>query len=268
MNRTRSLAPVLGLAVLASGCKPPPEAPAKLEQLCDYIFAHADDEDPTELIAGVENLDKWLSKGDNLALTTEGYTIDTLQKSSVGDLGIRNPRIDRLVGAAVAVKHNASLKRVAKTTAVDEWGDVAYNDYKEYRRNYDRNPGCFPKKNCEEMSATAYSESSWAGLIDVVSRNKIQFRWVFSENNEKWYLVHRSWLTEPATVTPDSFDINVYAQYFLGTTMPINGKSVRLMSTWIDADYGPIPISDDGVKGQIVNSMVKQGEYVDEWHAN
>jgi hypothetical protein len=38
------------------------------------------------------------------------------------------------------------------------------------------------------------------------------------------------------------------------------------MATWIDADYGAIPISDDGVKNQIVDSMVKQGKFVDEWH--
>lgn len=256
-----------GIAAMSVGCKPPPDAPAKLENLCDYVFAHADDEEQDEIIAGLENLDTWLSKDDNLASTAEGYTIDKLQKSSVSDLDVENPNVDALIGAAVAVRHGLSMKQVAKTTVVDDWEKVAEGNYDEYRRNFgNQSPGCFPKKNCELLTASSYSSSKWAGLIEVESRNKIDFRWFYSEDKDKWYLVQRSWLTEPATVSPDTYGIDVKAQYFLATTMKVNSKTVRLMATWIDADYGAIPISEDGVKSQIVTSMQKQGEQVDEWN--
>ena len=258
---------VFALSLFTVGCKAPPDAPARLENLCDYVFAHADDEDQTELIAGLENLDTWLSTDDNLASTAEGYTIEKLRMSSVSDLpGLTDPNVSSLMGAAVAIRHPMSMKKLAKTTVVDDWEKVANGQYDSYKRNFgNQSPACFPKKNCEELTATSFSESSWAGLIDVESKNKIDFRWVFSEDRGEWYLVHRSWLTEPATVTPDNYGIEVYGQYFLAVSMRVNGKTVRLMSTWIDTDYGIIPITEDGAKSEIVKSMQKQGEFIDEW---
>jgi hypothetical protein len=258
------------IAMLSIGCKPPPQAPAKLENLCDYIFGHADDEDPEAAIAGLENLNLWLEQPGNLESTSEGYTITKLAKSSVSDLKFTTnatPDVSDLIGAAVAIRHNVGMKAVAKTTVVDDWEKVADGNYDEYRRNFgDQNPACFPKKNCDLLTATSYSSSKWAGLIEVESKNKIDFRWFYSEDLEEWFLVHRSWLTEPATVTPDSYGIDVRTQYFLATTAKVDGKTVRMMATWIDADYGAIPITEDGVKNQIVDSMKKQGEQVDEWN--
>jgi len=258
------------VALLAVGCKPPPDAPAKLENLCDYIFGHADDEDPEAVIAGLENLNLWLEKPGNLESTSEGYTITKLAQSSVSDLKFttnKAPDVSDLIGAAVAIRHNIGMKAVAQTTVVDDWEKVADGNYDEYRRNFgDQNPACFPKKNCDLLTATSYSSSKWAGLIEVESKNKIDFRWFYSEDLEEWFLVHRSWLTEPATVSPDSYGIDVRTQYFLATTAKVDGKTVRMMATWIDADYGAIPISEDGVKSQIVTSMQKQGEQVDEWN--
>lgn len=259
-----------GVAVLSMGCKPPPQAPAKLENLCDYIFGHADDEDPEAVIAGLENLNLWLEAPGNLESTQEGYTISKLAQESVSDLKFdtnRVPDVSDLIGAAVAVRHTVGMKAVAKTTVVADWEQVAEGNYDEYRRNFgDQNENCFPKKNCDLLTATSYSSSKWAGLIEVESKNKIDFRWFYSEELAEWFLVHRSWLTEPATATPDSYGIDVQAQYFLATTAKVDGKTVRMMATWIDADYGAIPISEDGVKVQIVKSMQKQGEQVDEWN--
>jgi len=259
-----------GVAAFSVGCGAPPQAPAKLENLCDYVFGHADDEDPEAVIAGLENLNLWLEKPGNLESTSEGYTISKLAKESVNDLKYntnRTPNVNGLIGAAVAIRHDIGMKAVAKTTVVADWEKVAEGNYDEYRRNFgDQNENCFPKKNCELLTASSYSSSKWAGLIEVESKNKIDFRWFYSEELDEWFLVHRSWLTEPATVTPDTYGIDVQAQYFLATTAKVDGKTVRLMATWIDADYGAIPITEDGVKSQIVTSMQKQGEQVDEWN--
>jgi hypothetical protein len=267
---SRPIAVLAGVTLLGVGCKPPPDAPAKLEALCDYIFAHADDDDPEAVIAGLENLNLWLEEPGNLESTAEGYTISTLNKSSVEDLKFNTnntPNVSDLIGAAVAVRHNLSMKEVATTTVVDDWEKVAEGNYDEYRRNFgDQNPSCFPKKNCELLTASSYSSSKWAGLIEVESKNKIDFRWFHSEELNEWFLVQRSWLTEPATVTPDTYGIDVQAQYFLATTAKVDGTTVRMMATWIDADYGALPISEDGAKSQIVKSMQKQGEQVDEWN--
>ena len=110
------------------------------------------------------------------------------------------------------------------------------------------------------------SEVELASLIEVDSKTRSIFGGSFQESNQ-WFLVHRSWLTEPATVDPDRYGIDVQAQYFPRHHQG-ERKTVRTMATWIDADYGSIPLGEDGVKSQMVSSMVKQGEFVDKWHKN
>ncbi len=264
------LATFVGVAAMSVGCKPPPDAPERFEELCDYIFGHTDDEEQDAVIAGLENLNVWMEKSGNLESTAEGYTISKLSQESVGDLKFdtnRTPDVSSLIGAAVAVRHDLSMKKVAQTTVVDNWEEVAEGNYDEYNRNFgNQNPSCFPGRNCESLTATSFSKSKWAGLVEVDSKNKIDFNWFYSEEMDEWFMVQRSWLTEPATVDPDRFNIEVRAQYFLAVTSKVNGKTVRTMATWMDAEYGAIPVSDDGAKKLIVDSMQKQGEQVDEWN--
>ena len=58
----------------------------------------------------------------------------------------------------------------------------------------------------------------------------------------------------------------VVSLYEAAVTSKVKGKTVRTMATWMDADYGAIPITEDGAKNEIVKSMQKQGEQVDEWN--
>jgi uncharacterized membrane protein len=50
--------------------------------------------------------------------------------------------------------------------------------------------------------------------------------------------------------------------------LPYGGRTSHLIATWMEADYGAIPATDDFIKSQIVKSMQEQGEqleaYLDE----
>ncbi len=169
------LATFVGVAAMSVGCKPPPDAPERFEELCDYIFGHTDDEEQDAVIAGLENLNVWMEKSGNLESTAEGYTISKLSQESVGDLKFdtnRTPDVSSLIGAAVAVRHDLSMKKVAQTTVVDNWEEVAEGNYDEYNRNFgNQNPSCFPGRNCESLTATSFSKSKWAGLVVLLRRN-------------------------------------------------------------------------------------------------
>ncbi|MEO0604856.1 MAG: hypothetical protein AAF211_25715, partial [Myxococcota bacterium] len=47
---------VVALSSLLGCATPPPEAPTELAELANFLFRHADDEDPTELAAGIATL--------------------------------------------------------------------------------------------------------------------------------------------------------------------------------------------------------------------
>ena len=73
-------------STLAAGCKAPPDAPDQLESLAAFLFAHAGDEDPAALEAGVGNVDQWLER--NIDEAREGYTIDTLSGDAITGVGV------------------------------------------------------------------------------------------------------------------------------------------------------------------------------------
>jgi hypothetical protein len=58
----------------------------------------------------------------------------------------------------------------------------------------------------------------------------------------------------------------VFAQYFVAVTLPADPSgTTRVMATWIDSDYGALPVSEDYAKSQIVKSMQNQGEAIDDY---
>jgi hypothetical protein len=247
--------------LLLAACKAPPEAPTELEDLTAFLFAHIDDDDDEALVAGLENLAPWLD--DNLEATLEGYQIDALDQDAVNALDERDRFVDGLVGASVATSHAFDIEPVVAAIAVEDWALILGDNYDVYERDFLTDPLCFPPIDCQRLDASSYSESSWAGLVKVISRNDIQFRWV--ETQLGWMMVHRSWLVEPADISWN--EIKVDAQYFLSVVLPDGNNAVRLQATWIDASYGILPVGENYAKQEIIRGMQKQGERVEEWLA-
>jgi len=48
-------------------------------------------------------------------------------------------------------------------------------------------------------------------------------------------------------------------------TLPGDDGTSRVQATWMDSDYGALPVTEDGAKREIVKSMSKQGEAIDAW---
>ncbi len=268
--------------LLLLACRPPPTAPVELEDLCNFLFREAgEDEEREELLReGLANLDAWLEQ--DIEATLEGYTVDNLDQDIVDGLGItgyqseelqgldtrvpywldgRGPSTDRLVGAAVAFRHGHQVDGLALATVWGDQQEVLSGDYDIYERTWKQDPDDFMAERIDRAEASSYSEADF-GPIQVTSRNRIQFRWVQTEDGP--VLIHRSWLTEPAEVSWET--ISVRAQYLLAVSLPAPWApegAVRLMATWIDADYG-VNI-EDYARNQMVKSMREQGEMIDAW---
>jgi len=251
------------LLSLLVGCKPPPDAPTELAQLCDYLFEEAGQGDDREeyLLTGLDNLDTWLQA--NIDATADGYTVDNLAQASVDELDIGSPSTDALVGASVAVRQRHGVDDIALATAWADQQEVLAGNYDLYQREYYGDKDAFMARQELRLDASSYSESNWAGIIKVNSTNYIEFRWVETDNG--WVLLHRSWLIEPAETSWDAIHVN--AQYLLAVTLPAPwypSGSVRLMTTWIDSQVVGLDL-EDMARNQMVKSMQGQGEMIDAW---
>ena len=250
---------ILLLSAALTGCKPPPDAPDKLEELCGYLFEHLDDEDDVEMVAGLDNLDVWL--GNHLHDTLEGYTISSLDETAVQTLDNQKRSVSSLVGAAVATESNFTPTQITEALILEDQEEIFVDSYQVYNRDWDGDPACFPGRDCTFVEADLHAESSWAGLITVSSHAHNQYRWLDADGG--WMMAQRSWMVEPAEVSWDEIQVN--AQYYLAITLPASGGAVRLQSTWIDADYGVLPVGEDYAKQQIVKSMQGTHDQLETW---
>jgi hypothetical protein len=255
------LAALLLTGLLGAGCAPP-DAPARLEHLCGYLFDHIGDDDDDALVEGVRNLRTWLRKGENFEETQKGYSITRLKESTVDDLDSRNRSARDLLGAAVAYDHRHKTKSVVRALTVANQMKVFPDNYEDYARSFDRNSKCYPGRECDALDGETESQVKIAGA-DLVTHNSLQYRWV--EVDDTWISLRRNWLKRPADAKVLGTDIVLEGQFFVGVTMPWQGGTARIIATWMDADYGALPATDDFIKGQIVNSMQKEGKQLEEY---
>ena len=264
----RTILPLVFLCSLA--CTPPPPAPTELEELCAYIFSHQmdglDEDDSShgsdpeaQLVEGLENLKDWLDQ--DLEATLEGYTVDSLSSDMVSEFDESGRGADHLLGAAVATESDYCTERMVEALVTDDQSVIWEDNYKTFERTYTTDPSCFPTRECTWVEGQSYGESSWAGLVDVESLSNVQFRWV--ETSYGWMMVQRSWLDSPATVSWEG--VNVWGQYFVAVVIPNGEETIRMQSTWIDAEYGVLPVSEDFALQQIVVSMQNTGSQLEEW---
>ncbi len=250
------------LALVATGCGKPPEAPEKLEELAGYMFSHVADDDPAALEAGVENLRLWLNRGENLAEAEEGYTISKLPQRAVDALDSRDRGVDGLVGAALAGVLQPSPKRLARVLTKADATKVYPDTYTRYDRDYTTDPDCFVAQDCESLALRAETLSSYAMGVEVDADFKGEYRWVESEHGLA--LVQRTWLERPADVSVDW--MGVPAQYFVSVNIPrASGRSLRLQSTWIAAELGDTPVPEATALNMVIDSMRAGDEELAAW---
>ena len=247
-------------------CTPPPEAPENLAALCDYLYAHAWDEDPESLQIGVENLSSWLSEPGNLESTIEGYQIDNLQDESVANIDDKERKIEEtLVGAAVAYEHQNTMNDIIQVNFVEDWSEVYEDTYEEYERIFTESPSCLIDQGCQKVEYDSASTSKWAGIITVSTENHGQVRW-FETDSLGPVLIMRNWLKNPVDVEPESLGIQVFAQYMVAIIYesPNSDTVIRTSATWIDSDYGVAGeiLDEDWAKNQVVKNMQRENETI------
>ena len=263
----------LALAMAVTACKRPPDAPAQLDELSGYLFEHFLDEDPDALEAGMNNLQTWLSSTttdedgnsiSNLDAIAEGYVVTNLSQEAVDVLDDRQRDLTGLVGGAAGYLHGANMGNLVDATIMGDPLEVYEGTFVDYTRTYETDADCFLTQDCELLDVQNYTEAEYALGLTVASDNSGQYRWV--ETDQGCGYLQRTWLDEEATV---SFDwLGVPEQYYLVVTMPLDGKNVRVLATWIVAELGddatvPEDMALNLVIDSLVNGEVKLEEYID-----
>ena len=263
---------LLSVGPLLGGCRKPPEAPTKLDELCKYMYTHMGDEDDDYLAAGVVNLNVWLDNPDNMAATTEGYLIQNLDQETVNNLDDEERDLTDLVGAAVGNDSAFTASEVVNTIVLDDQGQVFPDTYTLYEREWiapytDKAPSCFDDMDEECMYAEAenHSIANYPLGLEAESWSRAQYRWI--ETDDGMAMVHRTWMNEPVILNKDWISLD--HQFYLTVTIPqANGKARRLQGMWMVAQLG----EDAGVPeslalSMVISSMQSTAETIETWTA-
>jgi hypothetical protein len=243
------------IAVLLA-CKAPPDAPTELDQLVGYMFEHIPDEDDAALVTASANLEKWLV--DRIDETAEGYTVETLSDEAVDALGEGDRSIDGLVGAAVGCVSTHSPEKLGKTSVGVNPMNI-YNGFAAFDRDWDQDKDCFLAFECMEIRAESWQTATYVGMITVESHSIAEYRWV--ELDEGYAMFERTWLREPAVVTPEL--VQVEQQYFVWGIIPANGGARTIQATWVVATTGDSALNEDLALSLVVSGMQNNAEDLD-----
>jgi|GEM_PF-1241857 len=278
-----------------SGCSSPPEAPDDLESLLGFIFEHMDDEDPAELIAGLENLHEWMQDDANLQKSREGLLINNLPQSALQTLDGKERSTRGLEGITVTTKSGFCARSLASLLTWEDFGSTLDN-FSMYERTFTSDPTCFGSRDCLKVRADSHTKSAWAGLVGMESKYGIQFRWV--KTKVGWMMLQRFWLKDP--VNGDQLEVKMKANYYIGIIMDdgerageaispafrraANGilgnagddidadqkklsqaGTLRIHANWFNVDTGLITLPKATIREVLINNQVNDAERHDNW---
>jgi len=257
MQRMVLLAAGLGLAV---GCSRPPDAPTDLETLTGFLFEHMKDEEPDAMVAGVANLDAWLSA--NLAPTSEGYAIANISQESLDALDDTERNSAGLDGAAVSTSTEFTVQQVAEALIEADQMTVYPDRFETYDRTFSEDISCFLDHQCETMDYHSDLDTNLPLGIQVNTKVNGTFRWVDLEGTP--VLVGRTWLAEPAEVSVDFF--KVQAQYYLTVNLPTDvAGTTRLHAMWAETQLLSADIPESTALNMLISSLSNGDEMLYEY---
>ncbi|MDP6934594.1 MAG: hypothetical protein QGG40_16850 [Myxococcota bacterium] len=245
------------IAIIVTGCKRPPDAPNDLDALCGYLYAHALDEDPAELEAGLDNLAAWLDT--QLDETLEGYTVSNLDQDTVDNLDEQTRDLDGLVGAAVGSESLHSAEDLLLALSIEDPMEVFPDAYEIYERTYVTDSDCFSDRSCDTLEVINYQTVNYPLGLQVTSESTGQYRW--AEPSIGLSGIQRTWMNGPATVNVEWLDVE--EQYYLNTFIPLGETTIRLQATWVIAEVSSSDVPENLALTTVVSTMQAWSEDLD-----
>ncbi len=250
--------------LLGAGCKKLPEAPQTLDELCGYMFEHADDDPSTgALEAATINLDAWLDTNIDQTTTT-GYAVNTLSDDAVNALNDGTRSLDGVRGAAVGFTSTVAINDLMVANVATNPMDIQPTTYVTSTRTFNGDEQCFIDGDCLSLEAETFSTINLALGVTADVNSMVQWRWVDTSDFGR-VAIERTWMRVPATLNVTYLTVD--QQYYTWMFIPNNdaGGSRSIQATWMVATLGSAAPPENVVLGIVVNSMTNGAQALDDF---
>jgi hypothetical protein len=237
---TRAPEITLALCLLALGCSPPVEAPTEFDELCSFIFTHADDEDERSLAEGIVNLQNWLAA--NRTEVEEGYMVDNLDEAVVQELDGAAHDLTDLLGVAFAARFDHGLNRSLAIELGDDPEVRRPEMWKRYNRTVESDLDCFLEGRCDTLDYNVEAEQIYPMGLEAEVSYHARLRRL--ETDAGTAIIWRTWLNGPNQFNWDW--VKVKLNFYLGVAVETQpGRMERTEASWMLANMGDSPVPHD-----------------------
>ncbi|MCP4873723.1 MAG: hypothetical protein GY898_33975 [Proteobacteria bacterium] len=220
---------LLLIALVASGCVAPPEAPAELDELSVWLFSHHQDEDPAAMISGIDRLADFVDASLEDSLD-EDWDISSLTEETVDDVDDVDRSTDGMVAIAVFTESDYTVDDAAFAMVGSEIDEVYPDSFSEYERTWDTDHECFLDLSCDRTSASEHYQAEFPLNLHTISELQNEYVWV--EGSERRAMVQRNWLISPPETNSSLLEVD--EQFHLNMFIEsASGGFVRLQAAWM-----------------------------------
>lgn len=250
------MVPWLSLLV---ACAAPAEAPATLDALCAYLFAHVLDEDRGAMDAGGARLADWMEA--HWQESEGGSSISPLDQPTLDALDGQERHAADLAGIAVITESDHPVDDVAETVLRVDLAEVYPETMVTYDRVYLGDPEAFLAGDLPLLETEERIHSEIQSLITVTADSHSWNQYIWAETGRGPALVQRNWLLEPPVIDPEW--LGASEQYTLQVFVPREGGHFRLQAMWILYASDAVP-TDTALK-LAANDFEGNSEALEAW---
>jgi hypothetical protein len=246
------------LLLFLAACKSPPQAPAALDDLCSWLFAHALDEDPAAMDAGAAQLSAWMAA--HWEETDGGYAISALDQATLDALDGVERHAAELAGIAVITESAHTVDEVAAAVLTVDLTEI-YPAMVTYERTFHGDHDAFLTGDLALLETEEWIHQEIDSLIDITADSHSWNQYLFAEADTGPSLVQRNWLVEPPVLDPAWLAAS--EQYTLQAFVPREGGHFRLQAMWVVYASDAIP-TDTGLR-LTADDFQHNSEYLETW---
>mgnify|MGYP006928182887 CR=1 FL=1 len=249
----RSTVPLLFL--LNAGCTVT-DAPSNLEDLLVYGFSHFEDNN-AHLLDMFDELDPLVRKqGEGLA---DGYRINNLAPEDLEDAGVKNPDLDKILGAVASGDYTHKMDALMPPITHKN-KDRIFENFIAFDVLEDTDRSCFLSGECEFYESTAEQTVKVPLLGEATQTTRSQYRWV---DQDVPLMVARHITADP--VEFNSSIAKITQQYGLSVMYPSGKGTRRVEALWVEAKIIGIDVPDSFAVDNFASSHLAQIERTDEY---